>query len=193
MSWTNISDESSSWSYSNIVENSEIDNADLWTLTGDGISIAGKQILFEYKTSNRTAVFSGYGGIKAGKTYTVKVDFGITAYAGIAWGFYVSVGGAIGLSLSVADNPLTYANIIATMKEGYQVTALADGTAGNSAIVIIGTSIGLGGGCSGVVNSLYITEGGNNFLPISNKSTTWSDDTTSSSWTPLTDKTTVWS
>ena len=192
MTWTNISDQSPNWSPdtdetpawskgTQVIPDPDFNYSNQWDLTdinaGTGIVSGGK---FTGTGWSGTVFPEGRSQATVGKYYIYEFtvesfQFNISeALLPIALVYYGGKTLWNGLSAngSVPTGTGTFTGEIqATASAGFQFSSLLLFGTGNSDIVISYASV-------------YEKR-----IP----STTWSDDTASSSWTPLTDKTTVWS
>ena len=172
MTWTNISDQSSS--YSDIASAYEIvpdpgfDDPDSWDIQAAGPFIDSSELKSNTATGSTYPIPREQTYATVGVSYLYEIV--ITRYnltSGKAW---IEFGGNI---LYLNNGVGTFTNtVIATSVQGLEIFhAYTD---------------------RWNVASISITRA-TAWDKDSDESTTWTDTSTSSSWTPLTDKTTVWS
>ena len=177
MTWTNISDQSPSWSpdtdetpawtkKTKLLTDPEFNDEDEWDISGIPLLIPTSNVEISNGKLKSTST-SCFGLV----TPVSEVSF--VEGQSYKWSFTVeSVGSGGGLVNLFLDNTLRYTH---SNNDGiFEGTFVAVGKGTPIQITISNKII--------VIENLYIEN-----------ITAWTDTSTSSSWTPLTDKTTVWS
>ena len=170
MTWTNISDQSSSYSDTasayELIADPGFDDPDAWDIQAAGPFIDRSELKSNTATGSTYPIPMVYPTVGVSYNYNIVVTrYNLTS--GAAWiefgGNFLYLNNGVGIFAGT---------VVATNEKSFEIFhAYTDRWNVASVSVIRETT----------------------WDKDSDESTTWSDATTSSSWTPLTDKTTVWS